>query len=87
MMMYSLCQCPKLSPHNGFPVCIEETVVYEPLLPARKIRRSHSVLILRGLEGVCLVRSMLTPSDVGGTEESEPERKRRDVDGGVWGAS
>ena len=54
-------------------VCIEETVVYEPLLPARKIRRSHFVLILRGLEGVCLARSMLTPSDAGGTEESEPE--------------
>ena len=71
-------------------VCIEETVVYEPLLPAKKIRRPHSVLILRGLEGVCLARSILTPSGVGGTEGSEPEGAGESgeyVDSGVRGAS
>lgn len=73
-------------------VCIDETVVYEPLLPAKKIRRPHSVSILRGFEGVWvgLARRTLTASGVGGTEGREPDGAGESgeyVDGGVRGAS
>lgn len=56
-------------------VCMEDKVVCVLLLPVKNIRRPQSVLILRGFEGpsVGLVRNMLMPSGVGGTEGMDPD--------------